>query len=283
MHSTVSDGTDDPEVILSYVLKEGIDCFSLTDHDDCKGCREIRKVIGDNVGFINGIEFSCRDANGKYHILGYGFNTESRMVTDVIKKGRGFRIYKFLERVNFLHDELGIILPDERIDALLELNNPGSPHLGQLMVEYGYAESINDAIENYINRKKFKSSYLGPGEVIEAILAGGGIPVLAHPVFGSGNQDIRGEDLEKRVNALMDMGLKGLEGYYSKYDEGMNKEVLDLARKYRLYVTAGSDYHGLIKNVPLGKTGFDYNDIPDGMRRFFYDIGDGSGKRTLRK
>ena len=283
MHSTVSDGTDSPEEILNLVKKKGFDCFSLTDHDDCSGCREIRKVLDDSIRFINGIEFSCTDEKGKYHILGYGFQLESKVLNDVIKKGHGFRVYKFLERVNFLHDELGIILPEERIDQLMLLNNPGSPHIGQLMVEFGYAKSIDDAIKNYIKKKKFKSYYLKPHEAIEGILAAGGIPVLAHPVFGNGSQNIRGEELEERVIRLREMGLKGLEGFYSKYDDSMREEVQGLAAKYQMYVTVGSDYHGTIKTVSLGDTGFDSGkEIPEGMRRFFADIGDGSGRRPQK-
>ena len=277
MHTTVSDGTDTPSEIISYVKAAGIDCFSLTDHDDCKGCREVRAALsGENgLSFINGIEFTARDEKGKYHILGYGFNPESPVMQKTIRSGQGKRRRKFLEKVNFLHDELNIHLPDARIDELLLLNNPGSPHLGRLMVEFGYAESINDAIENYIQKKKFKSIeyYLSPAEVIETILAARGIPVLAHPIFGSGSQNIRGEELERRVCRLMEMGLKGLEGLYSKYDRGMRREVLDLAEKYRLYVTVGSDYHGKMKPVHLGDTGFRKDrPAPEGMRRFFYDV-----------
>jgi len=274
MHTTVSDGTDTPSEIIPLILEKGIDCFAITDHDDCKGCREVRKNLPEGVGFINGIEFSVKDGNGKYHILGYGFNIDSPVLNQVIRKGHGFRIQKFLQKVDFLSTELGIELPEERIDELMMLNNPGSPHLGQLMVEYGYAKSIQDAIENYIKKKKFKALNLEPHEVIEAILAAGGIPVLAHPVYGSGNQDIRGKELEDRVDRLMEMGLKGLEGFYSRYDRETGMEVLNLAKKRRLYVTAGSDYHGTIKTVVLGHTGFRRDMvIPDGMRRFFYDVG----------
>ncbi len=273
MHSVVSDGTDTPSEIVSLIKKGGYDCFSITDHDAMMGCQEAADLVGNDVSFISGVEFSVKDEHGKYHMLGYGYDINSKSVKKLVGKAHGYRTMKFLDKVSFLQDEFGIHLPEDRIDELLKLNNPGSPHLGQLMVEYGYAKSIPDAIENYIKKKKFNYGNLNPPEVIDAILSGGGIPVLAHPVYGNGSQNIHGDELEERVKRLVGLGIQGLEGYYSKYDDASREEVLGLADKYGLYVTAGSDYHGSMKKVVLGNTGFkDPEKAPEGMHRFFEDV-----------
>ena len=75
MHSTVSDGTDTPQELLRRVREAGIRLFALTDHDALKGCAMIRKVrsAGD-PRLLNGVEFSCQDEQGKYHILGYHYD-----------------------------------------------------------------------------------------------------------------------------------------------------------------------------------------------------------------
>ena len=72
MHTTVSDGTDTPSEILARIKNAGLELFAVTDHDACKGCGMIAKIREETDPlFLNGIEFSCRDEGGKYHILGY--------------------------------------------------------------------------------------------------------------------------------------------------------------------------------------------------------------------
>ena len=74
MHTAVSDGTDKPDEILLRVREAGIGLFAVTDHDAVKGCEEIsRALTAGDPAFLTGVEFSCRDEEGKYHILGYGF------------------------------------------------------------------------------------------------------------------------------------------------------------------------------------------------------------------
>ena len=78
MHSTVSDGTDRPEEILKLVKEAGIELFSITDHDAVKACTSIReKWKKGDPAFITGAEFSCKDDQGKYHILGYGYDLKA--------------------------------------------------------------------------------------------------------------------------------------------------------------------------------------------------------------
>ena len=150
--------------------------------------------------------------------------------------------------------------------------NPGKPHIANLMVSYGYAETKEEAIKEYINQIHFVDEFVRPEEAIKGILGAGGIPVLAHPSFGSGDELILGEEMDHRLRRLMEFGLKGVEAFYSGFTEKLRKEVLFFAEKYRLYVTAGSDYHGTNKLVQLGETGLDeVDEIPDGLTRFLND------------
>jgi hypothetical protein len=72
----------------------------------------------------------------------------------------------------------------------------------------------------------------------------------------------------------MDFGLAGLEAFYSGFSEKLRQQVLTLADRYQLYVTAGSDYHGTNKLVTLGSTGLtDTAEAPDGLKRFLKDVG----------
>ena len=257
MHTTVSDGTDTPEELLEKIRKTGLKMFSVTDHDAIKGSLAVLQMLReDDPAFITGVEFSCKDEDGKYHILGYDYQPDADAIHDLVETGHQYRMNKVRGRLECLAREYNIVFPQVEIDQLLAMDNPGKPHIGNLMVKCGYAATKDEAIEKYVNQIHYRSQYLRPEEAIQGILASGGIPVLAHPVFGSGREMIRGEEMEKRVQKLISFGLKGVEAYYSKFTADMQEEMLGLATKYDLLITAGSDYHGRNKTVKMGETGF---------------------------
>ena len=275
MHTTVSDGTDTPQELLSRVKEAGLSIFSATDHDDVKACGILREMLapGDPL-LVNGAEFSCRDEEGKYHILGYGFDPDSRAVRTLTGTGHGLRMKKVMARISFLRDEFGFTFPKKEIDDLLAMDNPGKPHIGNLMVKYGYAATKEEAINKFIDQLHFRSGYVRPETAIRGILDGGGIPVLAHPSYGSGDQLILGEDMELRIRRLMRYGLAGLEAYYSGFTAKIRNELLAFADRFDLYVTAGSDYHGRNKLIELGDTGLqEETELPDRLRAFLRRAG----------
>lgn len=271
MHTTVSDGSDTPEEIADRVRDAGIAVFSVTDHDAIKGCRRVRsRLKAGDPAFICGVEFSCKDEEGQYHILGYAYDPESEPIRDTVQKGHDLRMKKVKARLDFIKDEFGFDFPPEEIDRLLAMDNPGKPHIGNLMVQYGYVASKEIAIDDYIDRLHFRSEYVRPEEAIAGILGSGGIPVLAHPFYGSGNQLIIGDDMEARLKRLIGCGLRGVEAFYSGFTPKLTAEMLRLAERYDLYVTAGSDYHGRNKLIALGDTGMTPGaPLVPGMARFF--------------
>jgi Predicted metal-dependent phosphoesterases (PHP family) len=278
MHTTVSDGTDSLEEIIKKVLDAGIDLFSVTDHDAIKAGMRIPPMLyvadpGRKLSFIRGVEFSCKDGKGKYHILGYGYNPYIPGISELVTEGHELRMKKTSARLEFLKQKYGFDFPPEEINSLLAKDNPGKPHIANLMVRYGYANDVTDAITNYINKKKFENVHLDPKEAIEGILKSGGIPVLAHPAYGDGDDLIMDEELDVRIRYLMDYGIKGVEGFYSGYTPKVRKLTVGLAEKYNLYVTAGSDYHGGNKMVDIGWTNLDdMSEAPEGMKRFLEDV-----------
>lgn len=270
MHTTISDGTDTPAEILKRVRDCGIDLFSVTDHDAIKGGIMVPDLLSEgDPAFIRGVEFSCRDADGKYHVLGYGYDPSRKGIRDLVDRGHAMRMAKTAARISYLQDQFGMRFPEKEVRELIALDNPGKPHIALMMVRNGYADSIDEAIHKYINTRKFPDMYLEPETAIRAIRRSGGIPVLAHPVYGSGDELILGEELKQRVQRLMKHGLEGVEGFYSGFTEKMRSQVLDLAEENGLYVTAGSDYHGTNKLVQLGDHELeDAAEAPAGLQRF---------------
>ena len=256
MHSTVSDGTDTPEALLARVRDAGIRIFSLTDHDSIKGCARVRAAWSEgDPRFIEGTELSCRDGKGRYHILGYGYDPQGASIRAITDKSHALRMEKLQGRLDFIASEFGFTFSDEDLTELRAMDNPGKPHIGNLMVRYGYAKDRAQAISEFINKKKFKSNWIDPADAIRAVLESGGIPVLAHPSYGNGNQMILGDEMDERLRHLVAYGLCGVEAYYSGFPAKLTDQLLAFAEKYDLCVTAGSDYHGTNKLVPLGDTG----------------------------
>ena len=60
IHTTFSDGTDTPEMLLTHVNEIGIELFSVTDHDTIKGSTVYPALLqkGDPA-YLTGAEFSC--------------------------------------------------------------------------------------------------------------------------------------------------------------------------------------------------------------------------------
>lgn len=266
MHSIYSDGTDTPAALLKKVKAAGIDLFSLTDHDSCDGCAEMQKVLQpDDPAFIYGVEFSCRDNKGKYHILGYGYDPEKSSILEAVQITHSTRMDKAKNRLRFLEENYGFAFSEEEQNEFLALENPGKPHLAKMMLARGYVADKAEAFR-ILGGYHGKERYLSPEEAIDAILFADGIPVLAHGILADGSKVLTEEATEERISRLKANGLMGLECYYSGFTELQKSSMLKFAEIYNLFVTAGSDYHGANKTVKLGNTN---QPSPEVMQRFY--------------
>ena len=278
LHTLISDGTDSLEEIIENVRKAELDLFSVTDHDSIKAGIMIPPMLEtiepeQRTAFVRGIEFSCEDELGKYHILGYGYDPAVPGIAEVVEDGHRMRMRKTKARLQFLQNEFQFQFTEEEIHELLSKDNPGKPHIANLMIKHGYAEDIKDAINHYINKKEFQNEHVRPEDAIRGILKSGGIPVLAHPTYGDGDDLILGEEMEKRLQHLISFGLEGVEAYYSGFSPKIQSECLAFADQFDLYVTAGSDYHGGNKMIEIGWTNLeDMAEAPPGLLRFLPDV-----------
>ncbi|MBO4422556.1 MAG: hypothetical protein J5879_03900 [Clostridia bacterium] len=210
MHSTVSDGTDAPEALPGIMRSAGIALFSVTDHDAIKTAGMIRGALTDgDPAFIPGVEFSCGDGNGKYHILGYGFDPDDKAIRRVVDYGHNIRMGKVRERLGMLDAMFGIRFPGRDVNELLHLDNPGKPHIANLLIKYGYSGSIREAMREYIDPLRITEAHVSPKEAIAGIAAAGGVAVLAHPFFGSGDELIIGTKWTKDSPGSKATDLKG--------------------------------------------------------------------------
>ena len=256
-----------PESLLQNVRAAGLDLFALTDHDTAEGCAAVRALLrpGDPA-FIGGVEFSCRDGRGKYHVLGYGFDADRPAIRETVAYAHHSRILKMKNRFGYLRQQYGFTFTPEEQAELMGLKNPGKPHFAAMMLKKGYVKTKNEGFEVFANYRDTEPA-LPPEDAISAILRSGGIPVLAHGILADGSGALTEEEITARVERFRAVGLLGLECYYSAFTPRQREIMLNLAEKFSLLVTAGSDYHGANKAVHLGQTGG-----PDPRRlQGFYD------------
>ena len=252
MHSTCSDGSDDPLTLLEHVREAHITTFSLTDHDTIKGNAIIREHVQQDMTFINGIEFSTITPIRQAHILGYGFDETNEELIEAIQKGEALRKHKLEVRLGYLKQR-GVILKEEDIDDLRSLEIAAKPHIARALIKNGYGSTITEAINTYLSGCPQENDRLDARSTIKAIKAAKGRVIWAHPLGGENVKRMSEERFYKQLHFLLDAGIEGLEVYYSRYNQDEVAFLENVANKYHLLISGGSDYHGKNKNIHLGE------------------------------
>jgi predicted metal-dependent phosphoesterase TrpH len=269
-HTTVSDGGDSPSELVAKAAAAGLDAIAVTDHDNDAGCAEaVEAGEGRGVEVVRGVEISCdvEELSGRgyepsarptMHLLGYFIpesdNPLSQALAD-LQFHRANRNRLIVERLN----DLGIPVTFEEVEA--EAGGPGAqigrPHFAAVLVRHGAVPDYQQAFDEYL--AKGAKAYLSrklyrPAEAIELMLAGGAVPVFAHPFtlnLGSG-------ELERFTDELVEAGLKGIEAFHGDWTDDDQRPLRDIAARRGLIVSGGSDYHGAMRadrSLPGGKTG----------------------------
>jgi predicted metal-dependent phosphoesterase TrpH len=238
MHSTASDGTLNVEELIQLAASLGLKTIALTDHDTTAGL-DAAILFGNKLGLevIPSIELSAED-NGEVHILGYFINYDNQKFQAKLKHFRDTRFNRGELIVRKLA-ELGMPIEWQRVQEIANGASIGRPHFAEAMKEKGYVQTIAEAFEKYlynggpafVDREK-----ITPVEAVQLIREVGGLAVLAHPTWVN--------DLDRILEETVQAGLAGIETYYGHYDEETVARFLELAHKYNIVPTGGSDFHG---------------------------------------
>ena len=256
-HSYYSDGSLSPYELVKHARECGLRAISLTDHDTFNGVNEALaagKELG--VEVIPGIEFSVV-STGETHILGYGIDINEPNIVAGVEKARELRVINNHRTAEALQ-KIGFDITVEEARALSPAGNIGRAHFAKVMELKGYVSSVKEAFALYLQKGKpaFNSIRLfQPEEAIDMIHKAGGKAFLAHLHLTRKT----GDELEDYVKQLKSMGLDGIEGYYTDYDEAMESEYRQLAEKYGLLISGGTDFHGA--NKPHIKLGVGYGNL----------------------
>ena len=246
IHTTASDGTCTPREVVRLAVEQGLRAIAVTDHDTIVGHGEAMLAAMDyDIELVPGIEISTKYGVA-VHILGYYLEDLVPLLKGVVND-RDIRNAKMAELMAADGLPVSYAKMKERFGAVI-----GRPHFGELLVEFGLARDVSDAFARFVGKGQ---KYYVPRTTIdidtsvEAVVASGGVPVLAHP-FQYKKSD---GELRELIERCMDHGLRGIECRYSGYDAEQVAYLEGLAEEYGLLKTGGSDFHGENKpHISLG-------------------------------
>lgn len=229
-----------------------LEALAISDHDTFAGYDRAAPIAREaNLDLICGIELSTRFGARTVHLLGYfldGPSAEFRAWLDLLQAARRDRNLRLVLRL----ESLGVNISIDEVESKGH-RMAGRPHFARLLVEKGYVENIQQAFDEYLNEsaKGYVERQDPPfSEGAARIVAGGGIPSLAHPIRIRRDP---GKTLKQLFLEMRDQGLRAIEAYHSDHHAAETEEYLALAAECGFAVTGGSDFHGSSKpRVRLG-------------------------------
>ena len=264
IHSTASDGSLTPADIIDHAQKLNLAAIAITDHDSVDGSKEALQIgIPPSLHFLTGVEISAAHppffpGSGSFHILGYAIHLDNRDLNQALSKlqdARKNRNPEILKRLN----KLGFRISLEEVNQEVGEGQLGRPHIAYAMLKKGFVASINEAFDKYLGNAG--PAYVDKDRIeceqaINIIRAAGGVPVLAHPALLNIDND---QNLDALLQNLAKIGLAGIEVYYPGHSPRQIRQYTELAEKYGLLMTGGTDFHGSI--TPDTKMGSGNGDL----------------------
>lgn len=253
-HTTLSDGRLTPDELIAAARQAGIRTLAITDHNITYDLTRLRRENPD-MRLIQGCEVSClyTSESGKeqeLHVVALGIDPDNPTLREVLSRNRPDRrpyLSALLDALRRCGIDLGTA--DEVIASAPDSAHVGRMQLAKLMVQRGYVQSVNEAFDTYFGAFGQRLAYVpnplryvSLEQAVAAILAAGGIPVLAH-LFYYRLTDGENRTLVKRFRELT--GIRGaMETEYGRYDRDQRDQLLALAEEFGLMISCASDYHG---------------------------------------
>ncbi len=239
VHTNASDGEYPADEVIRQASEVGLAAVGIADHDSVDGI-DAALEAGEKfcVEVIPGIELSSELGTSEIHVLGYFIDWHDkklRVLLNIIQDVRKWRARKMVEKLQGLGLDIAY---DEVLAEAGDAKAICRPHIARVLLKHGYIEKFQDAFDLYLKSDGpayVKRYEMSPADAIQTVRRVGGIPVLAHPIFAQADE---------MLPAYVELGLRGLEVYHIKHDESANRRYEELARKYGLLITGGTNSHG---------------------------------------
>ena len=249
-HSTASDGTTTPALLMAAAREAGLDVIGLTDHDTTGGWAEAAVALPAGLSLVRGAEISCRIDGISLHLLAYLFDPAEPTFAAARAELRASRLTRAERMVGLLAAD-GHPVSWPQVQELAG-GTVGRPHIAGALIDSGLVGSVEEA---------FTASWIGTRgrywvdkleldalEAVALVTGAGGVSVFAHPAATK-----RGRTVGDHVVAAMAAaGLAGIEVDHVDHDEPARAHLRVLAADLGLLTTGSSDFHGSRKSVQLG-------------------------------
>ncbi len=242
-HSVVSDGTLTPEDLAARAKANGVELWSLTDHDEIGGqARALAAAKALGMRYLTGVEISVTFIGHTVHIVGLGFDAENEALAQGLRDTRGGRKQRAMEMSDDLA-RVGILGAYE--GALPFVGNPeliSRTHFARFLVESGVCKETNEVFRKYLTEGKpgyVPHRWATLKDAITWITQAGGMAVIAHPARYkfTPNEEYA---LFTEFKALGGQGVEVVTGSHSAAEYVTYGHT---AREFGLAASRGSDFH----------------------------------------
>ncbi len=238
IHTNASDGLLTPFEVVDIAVEKELRAIAITDHDTTDGLVKVLDYALDKgLTLIPGVELSCIYMDSDVHILGYFINYEDESFVKIIKKFRTER-YKRGEAIVAKLNELGINLSMETVRDIAGKASVGRPHVAEALLKEEYVRTFDEAFARFLGYHAsayVPKSHFDVDHAIDLLHRVGGLAVLAHP--GTLKHD-------EYIPDFVEMGLDGVEAHHQKHNRNAVAHYKNIAKKYDLFYSGGSDCHG---------------------------------------
>jgi len=243
LHSNASDGTDAPGIVVQKAAAIRLTAIALTDHDTLSGIPEAQAAADAlPIELVPGVELSV-DHNGvKMHMLAYFLDPGPGPLQDrlePLRDGRGVRNTKIIEALN----ELGYPITMQDVHRHAVGDSVGRPHIADALVAAGMVADRSEAFRDLLGDggpAYAERDRLSAVEAITLTTESGGVTSIAHPL----TIDPDGAIPRSIFEDLREVGLVGIEAYYSEHPPHIRAQLAGVASDLGLVATGGSDCHG---------------------------------------
>ncbi|RUR39359.1 PHP domain-containing protein [Vreelandella populi] len=243
MHSTASDGAMTPSDLVSLCAERGLTHMALTDHDTMDGVEEAGQAAKQaGLCLVPGSELSTRWQGINIHVVALMPGGLQGPLVEGLERQRHARIQR-AEVIAQRLEKLGLEDALEKARQQAGSDRPlGRPDFARALVVEGLVADWATAFKRYLGSGKkgdVKAHWPEISEVVEWIVASGGVAVIAHP--------LRYGLTRRKRGLLMDtFQAAGGEGVELVSGQQNLDSTRDLARQLverGLYASLGSDFH----------------------------------------
>jgi len=242
-HSVVSDGTLTPEALAGRARANGVELWSLTDHDEIAGQqRAMAAARAQGLKYLTGTEISVTFIGKTVHIVGLGFDAADPALQDGLRRTRGGREERAREMSEGLA-QVGIAGAYE--GALQYAGNPdliSRTHFARFLVESGVCTDTHAVFRKFLTEGKpgfVPHRWASLKEAVRWITDAGGMAVIAHPArYGlSANEEYA---LFSEFKAHGGGAVEVITGSHTAAEAVTYAQA---ALEYGLAASRGSDFH----------------------------------------